>query len=262
MTYFLSVCAIFKNESHSLKEWIEHYLYHGVQHFYLLNDESDDNYYDILEPFIKRDIITLIDVNWDRYLGRQEHIYNHYILPKIKESKWWLICDLDEFMWSTLSIDLKTLLKNDDDEIAIIQVVQTLFGSNNYIKQPNSIVHSFTKRRICQYGCSRTNGYKYFINSSYPFKTLSVHYAVPKNEYDEKYRCKVLPEDSYFILNHYSCQSKERFEKKCNKISCNNFKILTIKDFPEFDINEVDDTRLSEQNKFIDFKSMEYNISY
>ena len=41
--YKLSVGTIFKNEEHIIKEWIEHYLYHGVEHFYLIDDNSDDN---------------------------------------------------------------------------------------------------------------------------------------------------------------------------------------------------------------------------
>ena len=33
----LSVMAIFRNEAHLFKEWIEHYYSEGVQHFYLIN---------------------------------------------------------------------------------------------------------------------------------------------------------------------------------------------------------------------------------
>ena len=34
MTYNLIVCGMFKNESHVLREWLEHYLYHGADHFF------------------------------------------------------------------------------------------------------------------------------------------------------------------------------------------------------------------------------------
>ena len=242
---------MFKNESHALKEWIEHYIFHGVDHFYLLNDESDDNYYEILKPYIDKKIITLFDLKWDRYFNRQEDIYNHYILPRIKESKWILICDLDEFMWSPMNIDLKHVL-NMSDHLATIQVVQTLYGSNNHITQPKSIIHSFTKRRDCQYGYGRTHNYKYFINSTYPFKKLRVHSAIPANEYDEKNRWLILYEP-YYVLNHYSCQSREWFQKKCDRTDADHFKKLTMDDFPEFDLNEVEDTRLSDQNKDLIF---------
>ena len=43
MQHYLSVGAMFRNESDSIIEWIKHYLYHGVDHIYLINDNSDDD---------------------------------------------------------------------------------------------------------------------------------------------------------------------------------------------------------------------------
>ena len=34
--FYFTIGAVFKNESHILKEWIEHYLYHGIEHIYLI----------------------------------------------------------------------------------------------------------------------------------------------------------------------------------------------------------------------------------
>ena len=42
--YYLSILAIFKNEAMNLKEWIEHYILNGVEHFYLINNGSTDNF--------------------------------------------------------------------------------------------------------------------------------------------------------------------------------------------------------------------------
>ena len=36
--YYLSVGAMFKNESHILKEWLDHYLREGVDMFLLINN--------------------------------------------------------------------------------------------------------------------------------------------------------------------------------------------------------------------------------
>jgi hypothetical protein len=247
--YKLSVCALFKNESHCIKEWIDHYIFHGFDHIYLLNDESDDDYNIIIKGYIERGIITLIHVKWDRYYGRQRDIYAHYMLPLLCETEWLLMCDLDEFMWSSKTVDLKNILR-DCDHLAEIQVVQTLYGSNGHVSQPTLLVPNFTKRRSCQYGTARTCGYKYFVNSRYPFKELNVHYAVPENPYDQKNRWLVL-NDEYFTLNHYCGQSMDYFRKKCVRSDVNEFKTLTMDDFPEFDINEVEDFGLCEQNKSI-----------
>ena len=49
--YYLSVLAVFRNESHIMKEWICHYIMEGVDHFYLLNNFSTDNYTTVLKEF-------------------------------------------------------------------------------------------------------------------------------------------------------------------------------------------------------------------
>lgn len=46
--YNLSICAIFKNESHILDEWIQHYLKRNINHFYLINYNSTDDYIPII----------------------------------------------------------------------------------------------------------------------------------------------------------------------------------------------------------------------
>ena len=57
--YKLSIGALFKNESHSIKEWLEHYLYQGVEHFYLVDDDSTDNTREILKPYVEKGIVSL-----------------------------------------------------------------------------------------------------------------------------------------------------------------------------------------------------------
>jgi glycosyltransferase involved in cell wall biosynthesis len=79
--YSLAVGAIFKNESHCLKEWLEHYILHGAEHFFLVDDGSTDQSCDILQEYVDRGIVTLYKADWSRYLGRQMGMYNTFILP-------------------------------------------------------------------------------------------------------------------------------------------------------------------------------------
>ena len=57
--YYLSIGCIFKNESCGLYEFIEHNILHGVEHIYLINDFSNDNFIEILQPYINIGILTL-----------------------------------------------------------------------------------------------------------------------------------------------------------------------------------------------------------
>lgn len=97
--YNLAVCSIFKNESHILDEWIQHYKHRDVDHIYLVNDNSTDNYYPIIVKY--GDYITLFhnDINTTN-LGRQSLIYEKYVRGILSECKWIAILDLDEFLWS------------------------------------------------------------------------------------------------------------------------------------------------------------------
>ena len=52
--YDLTITAIFKNEGHYLKEWLDYHLLAGVEHFYLYNNDSTDNYKEVLAPYIEK----------------------------------------------------------------------------------------------------------------------------------------------------------------------------------------------------------------
>ena len=49
--HYLSVIAIFKNESHCIEEWVNHYLNEGVDHFYMIDNGSTDDYRDKIEKY-------------------------------------------------------------------------------------------------------------------------------------------------------------------------------------------------------------------
>jgi hypothetical protein len=244
-----SVGCLFKNEEHTIVEWIEHYLYHGAEHLYLINDNSTDNSVRLIQKYIDKGLITLFDANnWNKYLGRQKDLYNHFILPRLNETKWLLICDMDEFLYSPLSIDLKELLKNCN-HLSQIQFRHTFFSSSGHIEQPKCLVKYFTYKHS-----EKTNGnfYKYIVNSDYKFSSLNVHHATYMNEGDKK--DKFLLVDDYFILNHYKIQSLNFWkEVKCTRGDADNYYERTLQEFYDNDKNDIQDLRLWEQNKHMDF---------
>ncbi len=109
--YNLSICAIFKDEAHYLKEWIEYHLLMGIDHFYLYNNGSTDHFMEVLEPYIQKKIVTLIDwpdqvttdqpktspYFWVYYT--QVSAYEHACkISAIKKTKWLALIDIDEFL--------------------------------------------------------------------------------------------------------------------------------------------------------------------
>ena len=71
MKYYLSVASIFRNETMGIVEWLNHYRFHGVDHVYLVNDFSEDDYETVLKPFIDDGFVTLFENYSPPNLGRQ-----------------------------------------------------------------------------------------------------------------------------------------------------------------------------------------------
>jgi hypothetical protein len=245
--HYLSVGAVFRNEEHAIVEWIEHYLLHGVDHFYLIDDQSTDSSVEKLKPYIERGIVDLIPTTWGRYLGRQRAMYSHYFIPRLKESKWFLIVDLDEFVWSPEHPKLPDFLKKVE-HLGQVQMSVTIFGSNGHQKQPASMVGGFTKRSVDRV-TKNPACFKYFVNTDYEYSNLNVHHATFAKEQLEATHFQRF---GYPLLqlNHYSCQSREIWEKiKVTRGDCDEYLKRNDDHWNLSNQNDVDDFGLAEQNK-------------
>jgi hypothetical protein len=242
--YDLVVAAAFKNESHILKEWVDHYLYHGFDHIYLINDGSTDNYKEILKPYIDKGKVTLFENNTKiKTYPRQKFVYKEYLMPILGISKWWAILDLDEFLYCPFDINIKNIIKNyDDKDISQIHSRWVMYGSSNHIEQPDLVVPNFLKRK--KYIDSQ-------VKSIFRGKDLvdfDVHRHYVKGS-------SVL--DKSLLINHYAIQSWKFFERvKMTRGDVNLYAqaIGLVRDksyFDEYDYNDIIDDRLYQQNKII-----------
>lgn len=246
--YELALGAIFKNEADNMIEYIEHYLYHGVDHLYLINDGSQDNYKEILEPYIQKGVVTLFESDEPKVPGRQSNAYNKFFLPIREKTKWLLIVDLDEFMYSPDEIDLRKLLCKYED-YAQVRVEWLMFGSNGFEKQPPLLVNSFFNR--CSHGIS----YKSFVQTKF-LQRLDLH-THDTNLGESSIAWLKLDENGNapLIINHYRQQSLQRWLKRVStrgdgdlhRAHFNNAYPLEV--FYEHNYNDVEDRRLFEQNK-------------
>ena len=146
MTYKLSVMAMFKNESWIIREWIEHYLSEGVEHFYLIDNGSNDDYENKIIEYMQ--YITLVKDSTRLPYGTQSHLYNKIYLDVVKnETTWIIICDIDEYIYARNGyekiIDVLNIMSSN---IETIWIPWKVFGSNGNIEHPSSIVSAFTKR--------------------------------------------------------------------------------------------------------------------
>lgn len=101
--YELSVCAIFNDDARFLEEWIDYHKHVGVEHFYLFNNRSQDNYQQVLQPYMDQGEVTLIDWPFDFTNGQdwnwvQTQAYVAAINFSKGVSRWLAIIDTDEFI--------------------------------------------------------------------------------------------------------------------------------------------------------------------
>jgi hypothetical protein len=144
--HFLAIVAIFKNEKHILKEWIDHYLLEGVDHFYMIDNGSQDDYRVSIQSYVTAGYVEII-IDEEKY--KQPEHYNKYFLRKIKqECEWVLVVDLDEFVYSRLHFEtIAHYLRSLDQMIAQIYIPWKEYGSSGHIQQPDGCVGNFIWRK-------------------------------------------------------------------------------------------------------------------
>ena len=60
--YKLSLCVVIKNEVEYINDFLEHYVNQGIEHFYIINNNSTDGVENFIENHKYIDKITLIKV--------------------------------------------------------------------------------------------------------------------------------------------------------------------------------------------------------
>jgi hypothetical protein len=232
--YFLSVLSIFKNETMNLKIWLDHYIWQGVEHFYLIDNGSTDNPLRILQEYIDKNIVSYF------YLPERHKQIEHYRKifdeKKLKQkTEWLIVCDLDEFFYGVdhkLTTKIKSLNKFYDYIICNWQ----MFGSDGLIEQPLDIRTSITH-------CDN----KLWNETKYIFKpkiikdgsSIGIHFLVNVNIPVSRLRVA----NKLIKLNHYPIQSLEFFKKtKMNRGSASNKKNDNVRDmtyFKKYDFRNI-----------------------
>lgn len=141
LPYRLSLCLIFKNEGHFLKEWLDYHLTIGVDHFYLYNNNSTDSFREIIAPYIEAGQVTLIEWPHDH---AQFKAYEDCFIRFRDESKWISFIDADEFICPRKDSDINEWLERYSKWHAI-NIHWLMFGTGGQLN------HDYCKNVIEQY---------------------------------------------------------------------------------------------------------------
>jgi hypothetical protein len=143
MMQYLAASAIFKNEALYLEEWLRFHELVGVEHFYLYNNDSTDDYQYVLRPWINAGKVTLHNITG---VAAQREAVRHCLQNYQTACTWLALVDLDEFLFSPKVQDLRILLRPFEGEPAVA-ANWAMYGANGHQRRPAGLVtRNFTRR--------------------------------------------------------------------------------------------------------------------
>ena len=217
--YDLAIVAIMKNEGHYVKEWIDYHLLAGVNHFYIYDNESTDNFKEVLQPYIDAGVVTYIF--WPGK-AMQQPAYNDAVQKYRFFCRYMAFVDGDEF------------IAPQKTEKSIVEVVDEIlegkstagglvlnwltFGSNFQEKADYSrgVLERFTRHKNKIENSIKTIAnprkveyfftphYATYFVGCYQIDEISLHWF-PNSDY--KISGKIL-------MHHYYAKSHEEYTKK------------------------------------------------
>ena len=258
--YDLVVAAIFKDEAHYLKEWLDYHLLAGVEHFYLYNNDSSDDFREVLAPYVEENLVTLIE--WPGKL-MQYPAYNDAVEKFRFECRYMAFIDLDEFIFpkSNRSITevVDEILSRNPNATALA-INWQVFGSNGQIDADFSrgVLERFTRRApsnwipIDERGIKEGNNIVKSVNNSlFICQIFHPHFA---HHFNGKFAVnsdgKLVPSWSNepvtadkIVVNHYYTKSAEEYRKtKLQRGYANEARSpYGDKNFSKYNRNEVFD---------------------
>ena len=163
--YFISVVVMFRYEDDYLEEWLHYYILHGIEHFFMYSNNNSKKTNIILQPYIDKGYITLIEWNdevldninvklrrqsWNDYgkLSQQNLAFIDFVKNHKHKTKWIIKVDVDEFIYpSNKKFKIKDILQESSKKYYLTPRID--FGNNNHIKKPKGlIIENYTKSEI------------------------------------------------------------------------------------------------------------------
>ena len=249
----LAVCAIFRNESAYLEEWLTYHSLIGVDHFYLYDNNSTDASATICRNWDRTSSVTLID--WP-HAGGQIGAYRHALETFRSQADWCAFIDIDEFLVMQQDVSLPAFLGSLPPLVTGLFVHWFFFGSNGHHARTDGLVaERFTRRGHAGFYTHHCG--KSIVRLSETGGSAGIH-IVPTAGFMLDDAGNFIDQNSaghtHFIshntvaLNHYFTKSKEEWTQrrslgKADKIEHEADFRRTEQEFYDHDVNDVVDLR-------------------
>lgn len=213
--YQLSICAIFQNEARFLDEWIRFHQLVGVEHFWLYNNSSTDDYMEVLRPYINAGIVELYecpsDDDWNHFcFHTQPGVYTNCLNLSRGKSKWVAFIDLDEFIVPVKSKSIPKILEKKFSNCSGVCVNWVMYGTSHIAKiEPGELmIEKLIMRAPLNY--SRNRYVKSIVQPMHAKKCNNPHFCLYKpphfhvNTHGERFEMEKCPIYTDVLrINHY-----------------------------------------------------------
>lgn len=193
----LCVLAIMKNESLNIDEWIDHYIWQGADHIYIIDNGSTDDMPSKIEASKHKERITLVVMPGKH----QQEAHYRSVVKKFniqKKFKWLLIVDSDEFCFAKKAATLPEAL-SQLDWFDVIYMQWTNFGCKDQTDHPKSLRTGLLYRHEDLGSHVYT---KWFAKTEFAAgKGISIHKVRGARS------ARTITANDEFQLNHYWTQS-------------------------------------------------------
>ena len=261
--YDLAIVAILKNEGRYIKEWLDYHLLAGVDHFFLFDNDSTDDYDEIVAPYVKAGLVTS-----SRLSGRSPQFaaYDFAVRDYKFFCRYMAFVDLDEFIFPrngrSISATVDEILSTKNNASALA-VNWQLFGSNGEKTADYSrgVLERFTRRAPVDWvvpipkrdipggnaqikTIADPRKINFFTSAHFPiyFEGFT---AVNENGGEVPSYCNKPVTAKKIAVNHYNTKSREEFLAKVNKGRADkSTNYFTVDWFDMYDRNEVFDDEI------------------
>ena len=212
-----------KNEGPYLAEYIEFHLLQGFDYFIFYDNGSTDNTMDVLEPYIKENLVEVRTYPTDLQDSKNYWLMTRCIDEQKNKSQWVHFHAIDERIYCPDGRKIPELLR-DYEEYGGLCVAWREFNSNGHIKKPEGLI-------IENYTAFFNDSKQHIKTIIQPLKTqgrrppnphcfyYDKNFAVDENKkrVDGSFNLRN-PYTFELIKNHhYRTMSREEFEDKSNK---------------------------------------------
>lgn len=146
----LSIASMFYNEAPYLHEWIAYHRMIGIEHFWLYNNCSTDNWQEVLQPYIDEGVVEVIpwltEFNPACFKHIQMAAFKDSVARGTGNTVWLALIDIDEFLLPMKDLSLQECLEKYFAEAAAIYVTWRNFGTGGvYIAKGEPILPYLTR---------------------------------------------------------------------------------------------------------------------